>query len=144
MLTALIEMSIYRCSWMLDGLVSSHPKTAASWVSPANMHILKNILKKVLRIGTQVLIFFLATSSRSISHLQQGSLTERGRLSTANLLVPSSLYQLLICKEYIIYICSKISHRDEEVKCTEPSLSVSFPWLKDELSMKINFQVPKL
>jgi len=51
----------------------------------------------------------------------------RGRLSTADLLVPTSLDQLL-SKLKITYLRFKSSYLNEEVNCTDPSLAVSIPW----------------
>ena len=58
----------------------------------------------------------------------QGNLTEWRRLSTVDLLV--SVYRPNAFDiANIIYYIYKTSYLNEEVKCTEPSPSVSVPWL---------------
>ncbi len=51
----------------------------------------------------------------------------RGRLSTVDLLVLTSLDQLLFAVMIFFYLCYKTSYLNEEVNCTEPSPSVSVP-----------------
>jgi len=53
----------------------------------------------------------------------------RGMFSTVDLLVLTSLDQLLWILKIYIYSFYKTSYLYKEVKCTEPSPSVSIPWL---------------
>jgi hypothetical protein len=50
----------------------------------------------------------------------------QGRLSTVNLLVLTSLDQLVFILKIFFY---NTSYLNEEVTCTEPSASVSVPWI---------------
>ncbi len=52
-----------------------------------------------------------------------------GRLSTVDFFVQTSLNQTLFILGNISYFSYKTSYLNEEVKCTEPSPFVSFPWL---------------
>ncbi len=56
----------------------------------------------------------------------------RGRLSTVDLLVPTSLDQLLFISKilFTFFLKKKTIYPNEEVNCTEPSRSVILPWLK--------------
>jgi hypothetical protein len=56
----------------------------------------------------------------------QGTRAESGRLSTVDLLVLTSLDQLLY---YLPFY--KTNNLNEEVNCTEPSSSVSIPWTRE-------------
>ncbi len=53
-----------------------------------------------------------------------------GRLSTVDLLVLTSLDQLLLIIKFLFHLCYKTSYLNEEVNCTVPSPSVSFPWMR--------------
>ncbi len=61
--------------------------------------------------------------------MDQGRLTEGRRPSTVDLLVLTGLDQLLFYIEGINYLCYQTSDLNEEVNCTEPSPSVSVPWV---------------
>ncbi len=52
------------------------------------------------------------------------------RLSTVDLLVLTSLEQLIFILEFgnIMYLFCKASYNNEEVNCTEPSPPVRVPW----------------
>jgi hypothetical protein len=52
----------------------------------------------------------------------------KGRLSTVDLLVLTSLDQLLLIVQTHYLHFYKTSYPNEEVNCTEPSPSVSVPW----------------
>ncbi len=61
------------------------------------------------------------------SNSKPGKTNKRGRLSTVDLLVPTSLDQLISYWEYYLSIY-KTGYLNKEVNCTEPSPSVSIPW----------------
>jgi hypothetical protein len=52
----------------------------------------------------------------------------RGRISTVDLLVLTYLDQLLLILKVYIYFFYKTSNINEEVDCTEPSLTVRISW----------------
>jgi hypothetical protein len=56
-------------------------------------------------------------------YFQQGTLTEKERISTVNLLVLTSLNLLLLIVK-TLFTFYKTSNLNEEVNCTEPSPSV--------------------
>jgi hypothetical protein len=58
---------------------------------------------------------------------QQGSLTERVRLSTVDLLVLASLDQFFFYIENIINRFYKTIYLNQEVNCSEPSPQLVFP-----------------
>jgi hypothetical protein len=62
-------------------------------------------------------------------HPKWGTLTKRGRLSTVDLLVQTSLHQLLLIfiNYYFDYNTNYLS---EEVNSTKPSPSVGVSWFK--------------
>jgi hypothetical protein len=85
---------------------------------------------KLILTKTVALIRDKATASfclRVAARVLTRSLTDGGRLSTVDLLVLTSLDQLLLIVD-IIYLLYKTSYFNEEVNCTEPSPSVSIPW----------------
>ncbi len=52
----------------------------------------------------------------------------RGRPGTVGLPVQTTLVQLLFISKILFTFFHKTSYLNEEVDCTEPSLSVSVPW----------------
>jgi hypothetical protein len=67
-------------------------------------------------------------SSFSFLRVWPGKTNWRERLSTFDLLVPSSLGQLLLKLKTLFTFLQKRANTYEEVNCTEPSPSVSVPW----------------
>ncbi len=57
---------------------------------------------------------------------QQGSLTERGRLSTVDLLVLTISYQFLSILKILFTFLTNTKYRNEEVNCTETSPQLVF------------------
>jgi hypothetical protein len=55
-------------------------------------------------------------------------MVSQGILSTIDLLALISLDDLLFFENFI-YLFTKTSYLNEEVNCTDPSPSVSIPWL---------------
>ncbi len=77
-------------------------------------------------------------NSQHLQFLDQGSLTERGRLSTVDLLVLiSSDWPVLILKTLFTFFY-KTSYLNEETICTMPSPSVSVPWRWCASSVKLD------
>jgi hypothetical protein len=55
--------------------------------------------------------------------VKAGSSTERGMITTVNLLT-------LTIPDQLIFLLYKTSYTEKEVNCTEPSISVRDPWLE--------------
>jgi hypothetical protein len=71
----------------------------------------------------------------TVDKLLQGSLTEgEGRFSAIDLLARTRLDQLIFILE-ILFTFFKASYLNKEVNSTEPSPSVSVPWLLECLPM---------
>jgi hypothetical protein len=62
--------------------------------------------------------------------MDQGSLTEV-RLSTVDLLVPTSLDQLLFISQTLL-LFYKTSYLNEEVNRTEPTTLARLPWMDED------------
>ncbi len=99
------------------------------------MNFIKSMLKMVpiksiggLWIGTNSENSYLLKlwSQNCFNKAGQGKSYWRGRLSTFQLLVLTSLDQLLFYKLYLPFY--NITYLNEEVNCTELSQSVSIPW----------------
>jgi hypothetical protein len=70
----------------------------------------------------------LTTKNTASGKFVQGSITEGGRLSTLDLLVPTSLNWQLFTLKILFTFLKKTSYYLNVVNCTEPSPSVRFPW----------------
>ncbi len=68
--------------------------------------------------------------------LVHGTLTERGRLGTVNLLVLTSLDQLFLIWRHNLLFFTKTRYPNEEIKCTEPSSSVTVPWFVPSIPLQ--------
>jgi hypothetical protein len=60
----------------------------------------------------------------------------KGKISMVDLLVLTSFRAGLFHIENIVYLCSKKWYFEEEVNCTEPSISVSVPCMYGLKSLK--------
>ncbi len=80
----------------------------------------------------------VAWSSLAVNSVAEATMMPYWRDSTVDLLVLTSLDQLLFCWNMFFY---KTRHLNEEVECTEISPSVSIPWFDILRNSKASFQL---
>jgi len=73
------------------------------------------------------------TKTRRLFRGKAGKSFWRGRLSTVDLLVLTSLDQILILLEILFTFFYKTSYPTEEINCTQPAPSVSIPLVQIHL-----------
>jgi hypothetical protein len=86
--------------------------------------VVKNVLLNDPIFLIMLSVIMINVTAPSFLWPNQGSLLE----GEVGLLELTSLDQLLLYIENIMYLFTKTSYLYEEVHCTEPSPSVSIPW----------------